>query len=390
MRARWTAGWSVIVGLVLSGCSSSPTTEFPSGASATGASATDGSGETTQGSGPSDDPGSEGNRLDLFSDVVDIQAEECADVKAEIVPGEAILTLLLDQSGTMVATLGQTGIRRWDAVFETLLDPTTGVVASFESEVQFGMSLYTNGDQPAGCPDLVTVAPAFDNRAAMAERYGAASPIGDTPTGESLLAVGEALATIGGSASKGVVLATDGDPDMCSCPNSCGGLSKGAAIQAAQTLYDMGIRVFVIAVGDSITDLAHLQHLANVGLGRARYYDDPALIEWDDPWVDDVAPADPAPLFTANNQAELTAAFGTLISGFVPCDFAINGTIEDLDRACARGTVVLDGVTLECPVDWTVVDPTTLTLTGEACDALQDGETHDVAASFPCDVISIG
>jgi hypothetical protein len=65
-----------------------------------------------------------------------------------------------------------------------------------------------------------------------------------------------------------------------------------------------------------------------------------------------------------------------LIAAFVPCDFVINGTIEDIEQACAQGTVVLDGVTLECPIDWRVIDQTTLSLIGDACDALQDGETH--------------
>jgi|GEM_PF-2866290 len=313
----------------------------------------------------------------------------CADVTAEITPGEATVTLLIDQSGTMTQTLGGSGLARWDAVFQTLLDPAMGVVAGYESDIRFGMTLYTNGME-GGCPDLIEVDPGLDNRTAMAGAFQMAAPLGDTPTGESLLAAGQALAALDDGSTKGVILATDGEPDTCACPNACAGASKGVAVEAAQQLYDMGIQTFVIAVGDSITDLEHLQHLANVGSGRAAYFDDPMVDEWSDPWVDDVAPADPAPLFTANDPSALEAAFGSLIAGFVPCDFVVNGTIEDLQKACEAGTVTLDGTELACPDDWQVLDASTLTLVGAACETLQDGNPHDVEATFPCDVINVG
>ena len=342
--------------------------------------------------GGDDDAGDEtAVKLDLQGEDPDsAPTASCADVDVEITPGDATITLLLDQSGSMSNALGGSGVQRWDAVFTALLDESSGVVADFESELHFGMSLYTNGDAVAGCPDLISITPALDNRAAMAAEYQSAMPIDDTPTGESLLVVGQTLDGIEGGGSKGVILATDGDPDTCACPDACAGASKGVAIDAAQQLYDMGIRVFVIAVGDSITDTAHLQHLANVGSGKARYDDDPAFDEWTDDWVDDPNPAEPATLFTANDPDALEQAFNSLVAGFVPCEFEINGEIVDLDEACLAGDVELDGVDLTCPDDWELVDDSTLRLLGGNCEALQDGEPHDVQASFPCEVIVVG
>ncbi|MCX4245204.1 vWA domain-containing protein [Paraliomyxa miuraensis] len=347
-------------------------------------------GVTTGPTGSSADDSSEdtGPRLDLA--IVDVEPDSCADVMAQITPGEATIALLIDQSGTMSASLGGSGVDRWQAVYDTLLDPDTGVVAGYESEMKFGMTLYTNGDPPPGCPDLTVTPPAYDNRDAMAASFAMAMPVGDTPTGESLLAVGQALAALDDGSAKAVILATDGEPDTCACPNACAGASKGVAIEATGQLWDMGIRVFVIAVGDSITDLAHLQYLANVGAGKAVYFDDPGIDEWNDPWVMPTDPPDPAPLFTANDPTALEQAFGSLIAGFVPCDFVIEGTIEDVAKACQSGKVLLDGVELECPVDWEVVDESTLQLLGASCEALQDGMEHEVTATFPCGVIMQG
>ncbi len=330
-------------------------------------------------------------KLDVVGEDPDTPpGKECADVSAEITPGDATIMLLLDQSGSMSDALGASGVARWDAVFTALLDANAGVVGDFESELHFGMSLYTNGDAVGGCPDLTTIEPSLDNRAAMAMEYQSAMPIDDTPTGESLLAVGTLLAGLEGGGGKAVILATDGDPDTCACPDACAGASKGVAVDAAQQLYDMGISVFVIAVGDSITDVAHLQHLANVGGGRARYEDDPAVDEWGDDWVDEPAPADPATLFTANDPDALEEAFNSLVAGFVPCEFEINGEILDLAEACAAGDVELDGVDLACPGDWELIDESTLRLLGESCESLQDGQPHEVEASFPCEVIVVG
>ncbi|MBC8072217.1 MAG: VWA domain-containing protein [Deltaproteobacteria bacterium] len=288
------------------------------------------------------------------------------DVQASIVPVEPTITLLVDQSGSMTEDFG--GITRWQAVHDTLLDADTGVVAGLESEVRFGMTLYsaTDGMFGGACPLLVEVPPDFDNRAAMEAAFGQPIVEGDTPTGESVAAAAMALAAVRDDTPKAIVLATDGEPDTCAVPDPQTGQPESLA--AVQLAWELGIETFVISVGPELA-VSHLQELANAGVGA-----EPG--------------AQPgAPYFQALDAAELATAFDMLIGGFVSCTFAVDG-IVDVAQACL-GTVRLDGTLLECGTDWQLSDGSTLELQGSACDALRDGGAHTVDASFPCDVIDI-
>jgi hypothetical protein len=290
----------------------------------------------------------------------------CAEVTATIEPVIPIITLLIDQSGSMSDPFGAT--TRWQAIYDALLDPTSGVVADLESTMQFGMTLYVsqNGMYGGTCPMLTEVAPAFDNRAAMAAAFSMPVVEGDTPTGESLHAVAMSLAALPDDAPKAIVLATDGEPDTCAVPDPQTGQPESVA--AGQAAFALGVRTFIVSVGSEIS-ADHLQHMANVGVGKA---------------PDD---ANPAPYYEALDASQLVDAFDQIIGGFVSCEFQIEGEVE-IDQAC-EGHVLLDGNELECGVQWDVPDPSTLVLLGDACATLQDGDDHTVEASFPCDVIDI-
>ena len=108
--------------------------------------------------------------------------------------------------------------------------------------------------------------------------------------------------------------------------------------------------------------------MANVGAGK------------------DAEDPDPEPYYQALSPDQLVSAFDSIVAGFVSCSFAVDG-IVDLEKAC-EGTVILDGVELECGTDWDVPDPGTLELLGEACEVLKDGDEHDVSASWPCGVVA--
>jgi von Willebrand factor type A domain len=288
------------------------------------------------------------------------------DVQASIVPVSPTITLLVDQSGSMTEDFG--GITRWQAVHDTLLDAGNGVVAGLESDVRFGMTLYSAHDGMFGgaCPLLVEVAPDFDNRAAMEAAFSQPIVEGDTPTGASVAAAAMALAGERADTPKAIVLATDGEPDTCAVPDPQTGQPESLA--AVQQAYQLGIETFVISVGPELA-ATHLQELANAGVGAQP----------------DAQPG--APYFQALDADELAAAFATLIGGFVSCTFAVDG-IVDVAQAC-QGSVMLDGVLLVCGTDWELSDGSTLELVGSACDALRDGGAHTVDASFPCDVIDI-
>ena len=290
----------------------------------------------------------------------------CAEVEVVVEPTTPTVVLLVDRSGSMTEDFG--GQPRWDATYQTLMDPNDGVVAELESSVRFGLALYTSEDGFEGgeCPMVSTVAPSLDNRASIDAVFGPADPIDETPTGESLALVAQQLAAFDEEGPKAIVLATDGEPDTCAQPNPQQGQPQ--AIAAAQEAYALGIRTHIISVGNDV-GAEHLQQMANVGVGLP------------------VDAAMPAPYYQALDAAQLVEAFEDIIGSFVSCQLAIDGEV-DLNRAC-DGTVTLDGVELECGTDWQLPDESTLELMGDACATLQDGNDHGVDASWPCGAVQV-
>jgi len=304
----------------------------------------------------------------------------CAEVTAEIQQGVASILLLVDQSASMTSAIGPGDpLRRWEAVYDALLEPTTGVVGLVQDSTKFGMTFYSSNGGSAGgaCPVLVDAVPpdfgtrdamdlAFDRNFddAMIDGQIPGGNGGDTPTGESLAAVAQVFAAIDDGTSKAIVLATDGEPDSCLVPNPQNGQQE--ALNGAAATYDLGIRMFIVSVGNEVSD-THLQQMANVGSGKG------------------ILDPEGAPFYKATDVAALAEAFETIITTFVPCDFSIDGVL-DVEEAC-RGTVKLDGVDLNCGEDWEVTSPSEMRLIGTACDSLQDGQPHDVTATFPCEVL---
>jgi hypothetical protein len=290
----------------------------------------------------------------------------CVDVQVQVEPITPTLVLLVDQSGSMTEDFS--GEPRWDAIYETLMDPGDGVVANLQSTVRFGLTLYSSVDGFEGgeCPILTSVDPALDNLDGIDAVFGDAEPLDETPTGESLSATAQALAAFQADGPKGIVLATDGEPDTCDVPNPQEG--QQVSLDAAAEAWGLGITTFVISVGDEV-GADHLQQMANVGLGR-----DP-----DDP--------NAAPYYQALDAQQLVDAFEEIIGSFVSCDLLVDG-IVDLEQAC-DGSVFLDGMQLECGTDYELPDASTLRLLGEACATLQDGGQHNVDASWPCGAVDI-
>jgi len=290
----------------------------------------------------------------------------CVDVQVQVEPIVPTLVLLVDQSGSMTDDFS--GQPRWDAIYETLMDPAEGVVADLQSQVRFGLTLYSSVDGFEGgeCPMLTTVDPALDNHGPIDAVFGPAEPLDETPTGESLAAVAQQLAAFQADGPKGIVLATDGEPDTCAVPNPQEG--QQVSLDAAAQAFDLGITTFIISVGDEV-GANHLQQMANVGVGKAP----------DDPM--------PAPYYQALDAQQLVDAFEEIIGSFVSCDLLIDG-IVDLEQAC-DGAVFLDGMELECGTDYELPDASTLRLLGEACATLQDGSQHTVDATWPCGAVDI-
>lgn len=291
----------------------------------------------------------------------------CADVYAMTEPETPTIMLVVDQSGSMENEFSG-GMNRWESLYTTLMDPATGIIAPLEGEARFGLTLYTSIDGNNGptCPMLEEVPPALDNYAAIDAVYGAAEPVSETPTGESIDAVAAGLIAFSEPGPKAIVLATDGEPDTCAVPNPQQGQPETlAAVEAA---FEADIRTFVLSVGEDI-GVEQLQEVANAGVG-----------------LDPNGPMN-APFWVALDADDLANAFDEIVGSFVSCTLKVEGVVT-LDDIC-EATVLLDGMPLECETEWTLVDPETIEILGSACERLQDGGEHTIDATFPCGGINI-
>ena len=282
--------------------------------------------------------------------------------------------LLLDQSLSMNDPYGAT--TRWQAMRSALIDPTNGVVKKLESQVVFGMTLYSavsnNNTNVPPCPRLTTQARALNNFSAISGVLSAANPIQDTPTAPSIDAVRASFAAKPPAQGSPpiIVLATDGLPDTCEVPNPANGTQQGAANTvtetAAQAAYAAGIKLFFLFVGTATTQVTtHAQRMANAGAGK------------------DLATGT-APYYVATDPAALVAAFNQIIGGVVSCDLKLTGGTVD-PAGAASGSVTVNGGALVYGTEWTLdPDGVTIHILGAACTALKASANPVVDAAFAC------
>jgi hypothetical protein len=303
---------------------------------------------------------------------------DCPSVNFTATPITPTVQLVLDQSGSMVEAYGSTD--RWNAMVNALVDPTTGVVANLESNVVFGATLYsgTSADDGTGlqvgippCPALISRPRVVNNFTSIAQMLNAADPIEDTPTAptiDAVIADFVANPPMAGSPPI-IVLATDGLPDTCENADPRNAAEQTAAnataVAAAQRSWTAGIPLFYLSVGDDVTN-AHAQAMANAGAGL-----DPAT--------------GTAMFYRANNPAELTAAFNSIIGGVLSCELDLDGQVDPTQGS--SGMVTLNGVPLDFGTDWELVDGDTIRLLGAACDTLMMSTNPSVTAVFPCGAV---
>lgn len=304
-------------------------------------------------------PGS-GEDGDLFDPGIDTEQESCPGVEVAFTQRVPFIMVLVDQSGSMDADFGNG--TRWSVMRNELLDENDGIIRTLHDDVRMGLALYSseNGYEGGTCPMISKVEAEFGNYDAMRSLYDSSEPIDDTPTGESLLAVAEQLEKVyvNHATPKAIVLATDGHPDTCEQPDPENGQQK--SINAAHAAFDMGIRTYVISVGDEIGE-DHLQDMANAGAGLdsgAKFY-------------------------RALDNGQLYEAFSDIINGVRDCVFNLDG--EVVDGYEDKGTVRIDGI--EVPMDdangWRLNNPKEVELLGDACALIQEGD-HSLDIDFPC------
>ncbi|HKY36068.1 MAG TPA: vWA domain-containing protein [Polyangiaceae bacterium] len=297
----------------------------------------------------------------------------CADVNINLDKQIPTVLLLVDQSSSMSAPFGTSD--RWQVLRTSLMDQAAGVVNTLQAQVRFGLALYS-GEAGRPCPIITPVAPAMNNYPPIDAAFpvpAAGQPtesvlINNTPTGESIDAALAILQGVQELGQKVIVLATDGDPDSCADPTSNGtNPPREMSIEAAQRAFQAGVFTFVISVAAD-ADQAHLAELANVGQGYPR--NDPMMRS-----------------YLANDQAQLAAAFATIVEGVRSCAFAINGTVKSGGEV--DGKVVLNGMplVLNDPNGWRLSSPSTIELQGTACEMVKNADTVSLNATFPCGTI---
>ncbi len=270
--------------------------------------------------------------------------DSCIDVNVSFDPQIPTVILLVDQSSSMNAGGGWSvpadyepwgcetnGTWRWNVVRNVLFNPTSGVVKPLEDKVRFGLTLYSSDDFEIACPALDKVPVALNNYDAMLERFECSELIEDTPTQASLEDAVADLEAIDEPGPKIVILATDGEPDTCECPDfsgthvpaECRGMNAAAKQQEA---------------------------------------------------MDGVV---------ASGPDELQAAFQEIIDGARSCVLELDGEIAS--GKSSSGDIRLNGEKLayDDPNGWRGNSPTQIELLGEACEAIKTGN-HELTIKFPC------
>jgi hypothetical protein len=279
--------------------------------------------------------------------------------------------LIIDQSSSMNADFGDSD--RWNALRDSLLARPDGLIASLESQVQFGLTLYSaisdnDGNAIGECPMLTNVDLALNNYDAINRVYGPADWIEDTPTGDAIDAVLDRLLSVPDPDPDPTIfiVATDGEPDRCEELDPQNG--QGEAIAAVDRAFENNIRTYIISVGRGVVSAEHLQDMANAGLGGG---------------------AGDAPYWEAGDDAGLRDALTEIVGGVLSCEVRLEGTI-DLEEACT-GSVSLNGRELGCddPNGWRAISEDRIEIMGTACDELQSEAGSSLQATFPCNVVII-
>jgi hypothetical protein len=304
----------------------------------------------------------------------------CADVNVTMSRSPINLILVVDRSETMA--LERFGnVWRWDAVRTALFDENTGLVKQYQESVRFGYEGFTGFPGTTGnCPDLMEVSCDLNNYSNILFAFDDSHPadiiatgqVGQTPTGESLQQILNNLEPLlqTGPDQKVVpyylLIATDGQPDTCADPNTDGSpAATQLVVDQVARAFQLGVKTFILSVGSDTSD-AHLQDVANAGVGNTG--------------------GGTAPFWKPGDSQGLSDALSAIIGGALSCKAELTGTIADKTKACQLGKVTLNGNPITCNDQdgWRVVDDTHIELVGNACTQLKSSPAVVLSGSFPC------
>jgi len=324
------------------------------------------------------------------------EQEICADVSVQTTRVKPWVLFVVDRSGSTDEPFPGSS-SKWQALYDALMAPGTGVIPTLESIVYFGMVLYDGGEEnrvgwvndlmclfdptlctgttdttTETCPRLLEIDPALNNYNAINDEYSLAGPGGTTPTALALNAAYQMVSQAQqgildvDQAPQFVILCTDGEPNGCE-----GGGGRGndrtdyqGPIDEVTVAANNGIKTFVVGIAVNDAAQAHLDELAVIGNTGS-------------------------PAFSPTTKDELVTELNGIIGGAVGCQVKLDGTVA-VGEEC-RGRVSLNGNELECngPNGWHLVDENHIELQGSACSNFKSNSAAILEARFPCGVVLI-
>lgn len=325
------------------------------------------------------------------------EPEICADVNVQTSRVKPWVLFVVDRSGSTDEPFPGSS-SKWQALYDSLMAPGTGVIPTLEAVAYFGMVLFDGGEEnPVGwvndllcifdptfctgttggsatatCPRLIQIDPALNNYNAINAEYSVAGPGGSTPTALALNAAYQ-MVTVSRQAlleedqtPQFVVLCTDGEPNGCEGGGGPGGdrTDYQGPIDAVTAAANNGIKTFVVGIAVNDRAQAHLDELAILGNTGS-------------------------PAFSPTTKDELVSKLNEIMGGAVGCQVKLDGAVA-VGEEC-RGKVRLNGVELECsgPDGWHLLDESHIELQGAACTNFMSNSAAILEASFPCGVVVI-
>jgi len=278
-------------------------------------------------------------------------------------PVQADMLILLDRSESMTWTLDYddvcgTGEQKCSSRADAVVPAVDSIVTN-NPDINWGLELFPYPDDPvcqvASAPQ---VGVGSDTASAIKAQLASFTTAPSTPTAAVLDAATAYLKTVDDGRNKAMLLATDGYPTCEKKANESVEQMMADAVAAAQAAKQAGFPVYVVGIGQGVSNLSSL---AAAG-GTGQYY-------------------------PATSTAELNDALKSIAKAFSPtCAFKANTIPVDPGLAA----VYVDGsrVAKDESNGW-MFDPAdatfaTIVLTGTYCQSMLGGATSQVQIVFGC------
>jgi hypothetical protein len=264
---------------------------------------------------------------------------------------------------------------KWTQVSAAL----TQVVTNTDSQINWGLKFFSDDNACTGSgPPIVGVG--ANNGGMISTAIAGTKAGGNTPTRDAVTTGSTYLAGVQDTNPKYILLATDGLPN---CPVGCAGMAKPtdactmtdnpsedtAATMAVANALSMGIKTFVIGVGNVSTAQNTLNKFAMAGglaqTGAATSY------------------------YAATDPTALEAALNALVGAVFNCTVSLAGAPTGFTNVAVSAKDNSTGKTIAIQPDpnngWTYdAGMKNILLKGSSCDNLKNGTYSDLNFIYAC------